>query len=113
MALAKAHSGIQREALALYRRPVFLCALEAKLTLRFRALRMVRTKPPSAQRNFLALVRSHFRTQAHAVSPRNVSAVEHLMRRSQRMLDGWESATVRDVALTDDMARAGTGRRAH
>ncbi|KZW03379.1 hypothetical protein EXIGLDRAFT_725819 [Exidia glandulosa HHB12029] len=85
-------SGIQREALALYRR----------------ALRMVRTKPPATRDHFLALVRSHFRTQAHAVSPRNVSAVEYLMRRTQRTLEGWEDDGVRDVGVTPDMT---TGRR--
>lgn len=92
---SKALSGIQREALALYRR----------------ALRMTRTKPAVAQDRFLCLVRAHFRAQAQAVSPRNVSAVEYLMRRSARTLEGWESDEVRDVGVSEDMKRVGTGRR--
>ncbi|KAH7099008.1 hypothetical protein BKA62DRAFT_711101 [Auriculariales sp. MPI-PUGE-AT-0066] len=93
--MTKALSGLQRDALALYRR----------------ALRMVRTKPPSAQQNFLALVRAHFRAQATAVSPRSLSSVEYLMRRTTRSIEAWESQTVRDVGLTDDIRRSGTGRR--
>ena len=72
---------------------------------------MVRSKPPASRSNFLCLVRAHFRAQATAVSPRNVSGIEYLMRRTTRSLDAWESATVRDIGLTDDMKSIGTGRR--
>jgi len=64
---------------------------------------MVRTKPVQTQDKFLVLVRHHFRTQASAVAARNVTAVEHLLRRSQRMVDGWEDAAVKDCTLTNEM----------
>ncbi|THU87046.1 hypothetical protein K435DRAFT_356690 [Dendrothele bispora CBS 962.96] len=61
-------SGLQKEVLNLYRR----------------ALRMVKTKPASKQHKFSLFVRYTFRTNASSVSPRNVSTIEHLLRKGKR-----------------------------
>ncbi|KAH9989705.1 hypothetical protein BJV74DRAFT_878144 [Russula compacta] len=81
------HSGLQKEILALYRR----------------ALRMVRTKPPSSREHFRLFVRYNFKTQAAAVSPRNVGVIEHLMRRGKRQLEMYENPAVKDCWVSQEM----------
>ncbi|KAA1477538.1 hypothetical protein DENSPDRAFT_844701 [Dentipellis sp. KUC8613] len=80
-------SGLQKDVLLLYRR----------------ALRMVRTKPPAAQPKFLLFVRWSFKTQAASISPRDVSAIEHLLRRGRRQLETYESPTVKDCWVSQQM----------
>ncbi|KAI6044809.1 hypothetical protein EDC04DRAFT_2560824 [Pisolithus marmoratus] len=80
-------SGLQREVLALYRR----------------ALRMVRTKPLHAQDRFSLFVRYTFHVQASAVSPRKVSAIEHLLRRGRRQIELYENPSIRDCHISQDM----------
>ncbi|KIO06177.1 hypothetical protein M404DRAFT_139724 [Pisolithus tinctorius Marx 270] len=82
-----APSGLQKEVLALYRR----------------ALRMVRTKPPHTQDKFSLLVRYMFHVQASAVSPRKVSAIEHLLRRGRRQIELYENPSIRDCHISQDM----------
>ncbi|KAH9042023.1 hypothetical protein EDB85DRAFT_1857077 [Lactarius pseudohatsudake] len=81
------HSGLQKEVFALYRR----------------ALRMVRTKPLSTRDKFRLFVHYNFKTQAVAVSPRSVSTVEHLIRRGQRQLETYESPSVTDCWVSQEM----------
>ncbi|KAF9220960.1 hypothetical protein BS17DRAFT_738592 [Gyrodon lividus] len=80
-------SGLQREVLALYRR----------------ALRMVRTKPSHAQPKFTLFVRYTFHTQAASVSPRNVAAIEHLLRRGRRQIEMYESSSIKDCQISQVM----------
>ncbi|KAG6376965.1 hypothetical protein JVT61DRAFT_1003 [Boletus reticuloceps] len=80
-------SGLQREVLALYRR----------------ALRMVRSKPPQARPKFSLYVRYTFRNQASSVSPRNVAAIEHLIRRGKRQIDLYESPSIKDCQISQVM----------
>ncbi|GBE84949.1 hypothetical protein BKA93DRAFT_734885 [Sparassis latifolia] len=82
-------SGLQKEVLALYRR----------------ALRMVNTKPPRVRPKFLLFVRYSFKTQASAMSPRDVSAIEHMLRRGRRQLDVYEDSKVRDCWVSEEMLR--------
>ncbi|EMD39940.1 hypothetical protein CERSUDRAFT_103849 [Gelatoporia subvermispora B] len=92
------HSGLQREVLSLYRR----------------ALRMVNSKPEPARPKFLLYVRHAFRTQATAVSPRNISAIEHILRRGRRQLEMYEDSKVRDCWVSKEMLQWGVhnpGRR--
>jgi succinate dehydrogenase assembly factor 1 len=70
---------------------------------------MVRTKPSATQDNFALFVRHAFRTQAASVSTRNVSAIEHLMRRGVRQLEMYESPSVRDVYVSEEMRRWAEG----
>ncbi|KAG2151390.1 hypothetical protein DEU56DRAFT_727883 [Suillus clintonianus] len=80
-------SGLQKEVLALYRR----------------ALRMVRTKPVLTQPKFLLFVRYNFHTQVSSVSPRDVAAIEHLLRRGRRQLEMYEQPSVRDCQISQAM----------
>ncbi|GLB38319.1 putative complex I LYR family protein [Lyophyllum shimeji] len=80
-------SGLQREVLALYRR----------------ALTMVRSKPPETRPKFLLFVRYTFHTNASKVPPRNVSAIEHLLRKGKRQIEMYEDAAVKDCWVSGDM----------
>lgn len=82
----------------------------------FRALRMVRTKPPPSRPKFLLFVRHTFRTNATKVSPRNVGAIEHLLRKGGRQLTMYEDEAVRDCWVSEEMiawdkSRKATGSR--
>ncbi|KAI6147495.1 hypothetical protein BKA82DRAFT_139724 [Pisolithus tinctorius] len=90
-----APSGLQKEVLALYRR----------------ALRMVRTKPSHTQDKFSLLVRYMFHVQASAVSPRKVSAIEHLLRRGRRQIELFENPSIRDCHISQDMREWERSRR--
>ncbi|KAF9077825.1 hypothetical protein BDP27DRAFT_1282933 [Rhodocollybia butyracea] len=80
-------SGLQRDVLNLYRR----------------ALRMVKTKPPSTQDKFSLYIRYTFRLNASSVSPRDVSAIEHLLRKGKRQLEMYEQPSVKDCWVSEDM----------
>jgi succinate dehydrogenase assembly factor 1 len=101
-------SGLQREVLAFYRRSVptpkclILFSHLQKITLNS-ALRMVFTKPPLTQPKFLLFVRYTFRHQASSVSARDVAAVEHLLRKGRRQLEGLEERGVRDCWVSKEM----------
>lgn len=70
-----------------------------------RALRMVRNKPPSVQPKFSLFVRWSFRTQSAGISPRNVSTIEHLLRKGNRQLETYESSAVKDCWVSGEMKR--------
>ncbi|KAF5340681.1 hypothetical protein D9611_007477 [Ephemerocybe angulata] len=82
-----AKSGLQKEVLALYRR----------------ALRMVKTKPPPAQPKFRLFVQYTFHTNAKSLSPRNVSAIEHLIRKGTRQIELYEDPAVTDCWVSQTM----------
>ncbi|RPD62422.1 hypothetical protein L226DRAFT_532572 [Lentinus tigrinus ALCF2SS1-7] len=84
-------SGLQKEVLALYRR----------------ALRMVNAKPPAAQPKFKLYVRYTFKTQATSVSPRDISAIEHMLRRGRRQIEMYEDTNVRDCFVSHGMLQWG------
>lgn len=67
------------------------------------ALRMVRTKPPSSQPRFLLFVKYSFRTQAASVGARDVAAIEHLLRKGRRQLEGLEEPGVKDCWVSKEM----------
>ncbi|KIJ17686.1 hypothetical protein PAXINDRAFT_111182 [Paxillus involutus ATCC 200175] len=92
-------SGLQREVLALYRRQALS------------ALRMVRTKPPHAQPKFTLFVRYAFHTQAASVSPRNVAAIEYLLRRGRRQIETYESPSIKDCQISQAMRNWEQARR--
>ncbi|KDQ06785.1 hypothetical protein BOTBODRAFT_140732 [Botryobasidium botryosum FD-172 SS1] len=83
------HSGLQRQVLALYRR----------------TLRMVRTKPTAARPKFLLFARYHFRERGGAVSPRNITAVEYMVRQGMKQVEMFENPSIKDCSVTDDMRR--------
>ena len=70
-----------------------------------RALRMVSTKPAPAQPKFRLFVRYTFKNQAASVSPRDIAAIEHLLRRGRRQLEMYEDPQVRDCFVSSDMLR--------
>ena len=66
---------------------------------------MVNTKPASVQPKFRLFVRYTFKTQAASVSPRDISAIEHLLRRGRRQLEMYEDPQVRDCFVSGDMVQ--------
>ncbi|KAL1950258.1 hypothetical protein VTO73DRAFT_5382 [Trametes versicolor] len=88
-------SGLQREVLSLYRR----------------ALRMTHTKPEASQHKFLLFVRYSFKTQATAVGSRDISAIEHLLRRGKRQIEMYEDPNVRDCWVSSEMMTWGERNR--
>ncbi|KIY46508.1 hypothetical protein FISHEDRAFT_75534 [Fistulina hepatica ATCC 64428] len=80
-------SGLQKDVLALYRR----------------ALRMARTKPVSAQPKFTLFVRYTFRTTSSSVSARDLTAIEHLLRKGKRQLAVYEDPAVKDCWVSKEM----------
>ncbi|KAF5360503.1 hypothetical protein D9756_005023 [Leucocoprinus leucothites] len=80
-------SGLQREVIALYRR----------------ALRMVKTKPEPVRHKFLLYVQFTFRQNASLVPPRDVSTIEHLLRKGRRQLEMYEDPGVKDCFVSKDM----------
>jgi succinate dehydrogenase assembly factor 1 len=67
------------------------------------ALRLPSTKPAPARSNFVLFVRYTFRTTASTVSNRDVSAIEHLLRKGRRLLDLLEGPGVRDIGISEEM----------
>ncbi|KAF9026104.1 hypothetical protein BDZ89DRAFT_1016381 [Hymenopellis radicata] len=88
-------SGLQKDVLGLYRR----------------ALRMVRTKPPSTRPKFLLFVRYTFHHNATTVSPRNLSVIEHLLRQGKKQLEMYEDASVKDCWVSNEMTTWDEARR--
>ena len=64
---------------------------------------MVSTKPSPSQPKFLLFVRYTFRTQASSVSARDVAAIEHLLRKGRRQLEGLEELGVKDCWVSKEM----------
>ena len=64
---------------------------------------MANSKPPVAQPKFRLFVRYTFKTQAASISPRDIAAIEHLLRRGRRQLEMYEDPKVRDCFVTTDM----------
>ncbi|KAG8214479.1 hypothetical protein J3R82DRAFT_9532 [Butyriboletus roseoflavus] len=77
------------------------------------ALRMVRTKPPQAQPKFSLYVRFTFHIQASSVSPRNVAAIEYLLRRGKRQIEMHESPSIKDCQISQAMVDWQQARRPH
>jgi len=73
------------------------------LSLYRRALRMVRMKPDTTRPKFDLMVRYSFRTQASSVTPRQVSAIEHLLRKGSRQIEMYEDAAVKDCWVSQEM----------
>jgi succinate dehydrogenase assembly factor 1 len=100
-------SGLQKDVLSLYRRWVKdisskslrLLSLHRYLS----ALRMVNTKPDSVRPKFRLFIRFSFHKSASKVSPRNVSSVEHLLRKGTRQIELYEDPGVKDCWVTDEM----------
>ena len=80
-----------------------------------RALRLIRTKPAHTQPKFSAYIRYSFHQNAQRVSPRDISAIEHLMRVGKRQVEQLEDISVKDCMVTRiqlDWVAQHPGRRA-
>jgi len=94
------HSGLQREVFSLYRR----------------ALRLIPTKPAPVQGKFSLFVRYNFRQNARSISPRDITAIEHLLRKGQRQIEQLEDTAMKDCWVGGEMLDWGLrnpGRRRH
>lgn len=69
----------------------------------FRALRMARSKPLAAQPKFRLFVRFTFHMNAGRVSPRNISFIEHLLRKGVRQIEAYEDPAVKDCWVSEEM----------
>ncbi|KAH8825343.1 hypothetical protein DL96DRAFT_1466816 [Flagelloscypha sp. PMI_526] len=78
-------SGLQLEVLSLYRR----------------AIRMALRKPPPSREQFLLFVRYTFRTTASSVTSRDVTAIEHLLRKGRRQIETFESSHVKVCSVSE------------
>ncbi|KAF9267429.1 hypothetical protein L218DRAFT_894713 [Marasmius fiardii PR-910] len=90
-------SGLQKEVFSLYRR----------------ALRMVRRKPSTSRPKFSLFVRYTFRKSATTISSRDVSAIEHLLRKGRRQLESFESPSVKDCWVSEEMKTWDRGQKPH
>ena len=52
---------------------------------------------------FDILIRYTFRTQATSVSPRQIGAIEHLLRKFKRQLETYEAPLVKDCYVSREM----------
>lgn len=73
---------------------------------------MTTHKPPSTRPKFRLFVRHTFRSQASAVSARDVAAIEHLLRKGRRQVEMYEDPNVRDCWVSEEMVRWGETHRA-
>lgn len=64
---------------------------------------MVLSKPLATRPKFRLFVRYTFKSQASAISPRDVSAIEHLLRKGRRQLETYEDSKVRDIWVSNEM----------
>lgn len=64
---------------------------------------MTRTKPTEAQPKFRLLVRYTFHANSTKVAPRNVSYIEHLLRKGVRQLESYENPAVKDCWVSEEM----------
>lgn len=101
-------SGLQKDVLSLYRRFAAICTtiisqFKSAFICFYSALRMVKTKPPSTQEKFSLYIRYNFRMNASNISPRDVSAIEHLIRKGKRQLEMYEQSSVKDIWISEDM----------
>jgi len=100
-------SGLQKDVLNLYKRYVTILIGSVTFHLAnsiwLSALRISRTKPAETKAKFDILIRHTFRTQAASVSPRQISAIEHLLRKCKRQLETYESPLVKDCYVSQEM----------
>lgn len=72
---------------------------------------MTTLKPSNTRPKFHLLVRHSFRAQAQAVSPRDVAAIEHMLRRGRRQIEMYEDPKVRDCWVSEEMVKWGDSNR--
>jgi succinate dehydrogenase assembly factor 1 len=75
-----------------------------------RALRMANNKPEAVRPKFRLFVRYTFHFNASKVSPRNVSSIEHLLRKGTKQLEQFEDSAVKDCFLSQAMVEWGLNR---
>lgn len=73
---------------------------------------MVKMKPIATRPKFLLFVRFNFHTNATSIGSRDISAIEHLLRRWRRQLEAYAEPEVKDCWVSAEMiawdkARAG------
>lgn len=64
---------------------------------------MTTHKPASTRPKFLLLVRYTFRNNAGSVGARDVSAIEHLLRKGKRQVEMYEDRSVKDCWVSGEM----------
>ncbi|GAA5917166.1 hypothetical protein JCM6882_003277 [Rhodosporidiobolus microsporus] len=81
-------TGLQRQVFAMYKR----------------SLRMVQAKPLDSRPAWYAFVAHQFRhpSLGGGLKRKDVSAIEHLLRRGEKMLETYESPTVKSVGVPDE-----------
>ena len=72
---------------------------------------MAHSKPPNSRENFDFFVRYTFRTRASSVSPRDVAAIEHLLRHGRRQVEMYEDSKVRNCFINKEMLEWGQQHR--
>ena len=99
-------SGLQKDVLNLYRRyaPVPLMTVLVPPNSTWpSALRIARTKPVETRAKFDISIRYTFRTRAASVGPRQIDAIERLLRKGERQLEIYEAPFVKDCYISREM----------
>lgn len=66
------------------------------------ALRLIPTKPADTQHKFYAYIRYTFHQNARNISPRDIHAIEHLMRVGKRQIEHLETNSVKDCWIAKE-----------
>jgi succinate dehydrogenase assembly factor 1 len=62
-------------------------------------------KPEENRAKFYLMSRYNFRATASTVSPRNVGAIEHLIRMGRRRAQMYEDPNIKDCMVSSDMMK--------
>lgn len=65
---------------------------------------MAHSKPSAVREKFDLFVRYTFRTRAASVAPRDVAAIEHLLRHGRRQVEMYEDSKVRNCFVNRAMS---------
>jgi succinate dehydrogenase assembly factor 1 len=97
-------SGLQREVLSLYRRLVPVPPqLESKVSGPPGHFVWSMQNPKMSNQKFRLFVRYTFHMNAANISPRNISFIEHLLRKGRRQIESYEDPAVRDCWVSEEM----------
>lgn len=69
---------------------------------------MADSKPEAVRPKFRLFVRYTFHSNASKVSPRNVSSIEHLLRKGTKQIEQFEDSAVKDCFLSQAMVEWGS-----
>jgi succinate dehydrogenase assembly factor 1 len=67
-------------------------------------------KPPGTRPKFRLLIAYTFRKNAHAVTSRDFSAIEYMLRQGVKQVEMYENPAIRDCILSEEIKKWGEKR---